>query len=478
MSRSKVSYNNSAKRKTGVSKLLIQGEARVLNSKPLKEILSLKGYTAKDDLDLILQLYKLGGETSLRLIEGYFAFLIQDRNQLFVARDIYGVKPFYAGGNDKKVLTSSRIKPLLEIKPTWIEWIPPGSILKIYNGKKLEKKFYQLSTKYPAQFDTEELLNYIVESIKLEAQKLKKMKIKKVGIPLSGGVDSSTLAVLGKKYIASGGIKIIAVSSGVVGSEDLEYAKKVAAKYKIPLKIKIIKKDEILSLIKNVVHHLEGYNSNLVTNAIGKYVTAHLGKSLGISIFICADSIDEQLWGYHLISPYSKECKKYFSQFSSPEEAWIDIFANCYKTEGKLLDSMNKSAGIESWLPYLYQKLVEYNINLPSKYKVKKVNGKTVVKWALRKAVSDILSKEIAFRPKMPQRLGGGLQNLVNEVVEETVGVKEFKKMQTELKAKGYSIHDKLEVITFRYWSKEFDPDLSKGKMLNKFNLYPMVGYW
>ncbi len=64
------------------------------------------------------------------------------------------------------------------------------------------------------------------------------------------------------------------------------------------------------------------------------------------------------------------------------------------------------------------------------------------------------------------------------EVAQENVSDTEFKKMQVKLKTKGYSIHDKLEVLTFKIWSKEFDPDLSYGKILNKFNLYPMVGYW
>ena len=454
----------------------IIGDVRILNSKVLKKTIGIKNKTSISDLEIILKLWNKYQNKGLKLIEGYFAFVIFNGKNIIVSRDIYGVKPVFIGGLKDEVVISSELRPVIEINPTWADWFSPGTIMEFSQEGKTEKKYYSALIK-KIEYGKNKEFNYISEAIKLQSKKLKDLGIKKVGIPLSGGVDSSTIAVLSKKYFERNGVKVIAVTSGIPGSKDMEYAKKVATLFKIPLKIRIIKKSEILELIKNTVRNLEYYNSNLVKNGIGKYVTAKLARSLNISVLICADSIDEQLWGYHMIPPYSKECKKYFEQFSSPEETWKDIFNSCYKTEGQELDGMNRAFGLESWLPYLYKKLVDYNLNLPSRYKIKKINGQVVVKWALRDAVKNLLPKEIAFRQKMPQRLGSGLQGIINEVIEQEVSDKEFNELRIKLKKKGYSIHDKLEIVTFKIWSEEFDPELKYGKILNKFNLYPMVGY-
>lgn len=82
-------------------------------------------------------------------------------------------------------------------------------------------------------------------------------------------------------------------------------------------------------------------------------------------------------------------------------------------------DKMSMAASIESRVPFLDYKLVEFTAKMPSNMKIR--FGTT--KWLLRKAMSEILPKEILKRPKMGfpvpvnRWLRGEFRNLIDEYV-------------------------------------------------------------
>lgn len=82
-------------------------------------------------------------------------------------------------------------------------------------------------------------------------------------------------------------------------------------------------------------------------------------------------------------------------------------------------DQMSMAASVESRVPFLDHKLVEYTAKLPARIKIR---GKTT-KWILREAMRGILPPEILARPKMgfPVPLGRWFRNQFRYVVEEYV---------------------------------------------------------
>lgn len=82
-------------------------------------------------------------------------------------------------------------------------------------------------------------------------------------------------------------------------------------------------------------------------------------------------------------------------------------------------DQMSMAASVESRVPFLDHKLVEFTAKLPEKMKIR---GRTT-KWILREAMKGILPREILERPKMgfPVPLGRWLRNEYRHVADEYV---------------------------------------------------------
>jgi len=82
-------------------------------------------------------------------------------------------------------------------------------------------------------------------------------------------------------------------------------------------------------------------------------------------------------------------------------------------------DQMSMAASIESRVPFLDHKLVEFTARLPQKMKLR---GRET-KWILKKAMNGILPREVIDRPKMgfPVPLGNWLRGPFKHIVDEYV---------------------------------------------------------
>ncbi|NBK97044.1 MAG: asparagine synthase (glutamine-hydrolyzing) [Erysipelotrichia bacterium] len=89
----------------------------IYNTKQIREDLIEKGYRfdGNCDTEVVLKAYVAYGERCLDILNGIFAFAIWDTNkqQLFMARDRLGVKPFFYYLNQEHFLFASQIKTLL-----------------------------------------------------------------------------------------------------------------------------------------------------------------------------------------------------------------------------------------------------------------------------------------------------------------------------------------------------------------------------
>ncbi len=96
--------------------LVFNGE--IYNFKYLKKkYLSSVLLKSNSDTEVILNLYKKYNKNFLKLVEGMFALAIYDKknDNLFLARDEFGVKPLYYYLSSKKMIFSSEIKSFFEL---------------------------------------------------------------------------------------------------------------------------------------------------------------------------------------------------------------------------------------------------------------------------------------------------------------------------------------------------------------------------
>lgn len=168
-----------------------------------------------------------------------------------------------------------------------------------------------------------------------------------------------------------------------------------------------------------------------------------------------------------LLNPFTI-AKSYFDTTDARSRLDKLLFADTKTYLHELLmkqDRMSMAASIESRVPFLDYKLVEFTARLPEKFKQR--GGET--KWILRKAMEGILPDEILKRPKMgfPVPLGDWLRNDFHRVVEDNVlseralsrGIfnPEFIQEIVARHRRGENHADKLwTLINFELWQRQF----------------------
>jgi asparagine synthase (glutamine-hydrolysing) len=93
----------------------------IYNFAELRRELQSKGhrFASNADTEVVLHLYEEEGEDCVHRLNGMFAFAICDlrsgKPELFLARDHFGVKPFYYSHQGKKLAFASEVKALLQV---------------------------------------------------------------------------------------------------------------------------------------------------------------------------------------------------------------------------------------------------------------------------------------------------------------------------------------------------------------------------
>jgi asparagine synthase (glutamine-hydrolysing) len=214
---------------TGVYTIVFNGE--IFNFKSLKEELINQGvsFRTESDTEVLLNLYILEGQNCLNKLNGFFAFTIHnsETNELFIARDRYGIKPFLYCLHKDYFCFASELKALLKFEIdkeinkaavmqyfhlnylagnhsilNGVNKLPPGHFAILKNSQLHIDCYYKL----PAQIGKEtQNLNFEQSCTKLydllnDAVKLRMIADVPLGAFLSGGIDSSVITALASKH--------------------------------------------------------------------------------------------------------------------------------------------------------------------------------------------------------------------------------------------------------------------------------------
>ena len=288
--------------------------------KSLREELSIKyEFRTNSDTELILALYEIYGNNFVHKLPGMFAFAIYDKNkhQLICARDRFGEKPFYfTFGDHKEFIFSSEIKsilatklvnPVIDRESVWhymkhlyvhpsktiyknLFTLPPAHMLT-YDGKRLEIKKYWHLPKYQSSMKLSDAL-FRFDDLFSNAVSKQLVADVPVGVLLSGGIDSSSVAVVAKKLNPD----IMTFSFGLKSDKsELPYANRVAKALHTNHHVLTEDKDSIfedLLRMQEIYDEPFADSSNIPTYRITKLAGKRCKVVLG------GDGGDEMLGGY------------------------------------------------------------------------------------------------------------------------------------------------------------------------------------
>ncbi|MBU1255903.1 asparagine synthase (glutamine-hydrolyzing), partial [Patescibacteria group bacterium] len=236
----------------GTIKVVFNGE--IYNFQELRKELIYKGHKFKSqtDSEVIVHQYEENGVDCFKKFNGMFAIAVWDSHQkkLILARDRYGQKPLYWTLINHILIFASEIKSILlhplvkkELNHLAVyqyfsfDYVPQPqtifkNIYKLTNGSFLvfENNQVSLNEYYKIEISEEKIdFQSSVENLgKLLENSVRKRLIADVpiGVFLSGGIDSSTIAYFAKKYKQD--IKTFSIGFDEPSFDESSYAQQMA----------------------------------------------------------------------------------------------------------------------------------------------------------------------------------------------------------------------------------------------------------
>lgn len=433
-----------------------------------------KGYLFKteSDTEVILKAFHAWGPQCLQKFNGMWAMAIyqKDCEQVFIARDRFGIKPLYYTHFDQHFALGSEIKQLLPIAGPDLDiknqndYFLYGKI--VHNNHTLYDKIKSLPAGHYGVYDLihQELKITRYYSIKKETidpdpEKLMSLfqdsvsiRLRsdvQVGVTVSGGIDSSVIA-LTVAELGAKSFKLYNAAFPDFVNDESPFAQILADELHKPLHKNTVTWD---SFIENL--GCLGYLQDIPVGSFAVFASFLLQKkisSAGVKVILNGQGADEIFAGYtkfhfyHLKNLWSKDKLQFFQEFysmgiknqysvntlkkkwnnflatrgnvqydwyrslnqeiwnentsdspvnKSQEDLW-DVSQNALFGMGlpvmlHALDRNSMYHGIEARCPFLDYRLVEFVVNMPDDYKI-------------REGVRKYMLREI-FEDKLPEKL-------------------------------------------------------------------------
>ncbi len=306
--------------------IVFNGE--IFNHADLRPGLEQEGhrYATHSDTETIVHAYEQYGPECVEKLRGMFAFAIWDqrRRTLFCARDRMGKKPFYYYWDGKLFAFASEIKALFEhpaISPKFDETQLPeyltfgytsgeetlfSGIRKLMPGHHLSlrlgapgatpviRQYWEIPEPGPVEDRSDE--SWIAECReRLEDAVISRlMSDVPLGMFLSGGVDSSTIAALIKRT-ASGPVKTFAVGYREAAYSELGYARQVADSIGTDHHEVTVGADEFFNALPRLIWHED--EPIVWPSSVSLYFVSKLA-SQQVKVVLTGEGSDELFGGY------------------------------------------------------------------------------------------------------------------------------------------------------------------------------------
>ena len=410
-------------------KLILSVNGEIYNHRAIRNgICKDYPFQTGSDCEVILALYQKKGIDFLEDLNGIFAFALYDEenDRFLIARDSIGVIPLYMGSDDAgRIYVASELKALegfcSEYKP-----FLPGHYYDSRSGRMerwYKRDWEQYDNVKDNGADIAELREALCQSVQRQL-----MSDVPYGVLLSGGLDSSIVSAVAKRYAArrvetdntreAWWPQLHSFAVGLKGAPDLEAARKVAdyigtVHHEINFTIQ-----EGLDALRDVIYYIETYDVTTVRASTPMYLLARVIKSMGIKMVLSGEGADEIFGGYLYFhkapnaQAFHEECVRKISK--------LHLY-DCLRANKSL-----SAWGVEGRVPFLDKEFMDVAMRINPEAKMAK-NGK-MEKWVLRKAFEDMLPESVAWRQKEQFSDGVGYSwiDVLKQITSERVSDEEM----------------------------------------------------
>lgn len=301
----------------GQSGNVISYNGEIYNYLELRTELS-SGWTFRShsDTETILAAYDAFGVDCLSRLRGMFAFAIWDGHRLFAARDRFGIKPFYYVISNGVLRFASEMKALLPFLPEittdadalaeyltfqhtigdktlfrGVRQLMPGHYLTFENGVLEIKRYwdvsYELDENHTERWFAQKLREELLDSVQLHLR-----SDVPVGAYVSGGFDSSLVALLASREASFARIGFNGRFTDHMGYDESEYARAACEMGGMKLHVADITSDDFRQSIAKVIYHLDApvagpgsFPQYAVSRLASQHVKVVLGGQGGDELF-------------------------------------------------------------------------------------------------------------------------------------------------------------------------------------------------
>ena len=450
-----------------INDLVIIFNGVIYNYKKLRKNLITKGhvFNSSGDTEVIIRLYIEYGSECVNYLDGVFSFAIYDtkKNNLFLARDRIGIKPLYYTLENNEFRFSSSMNGLInknekpQINPIALHYqftlhsvvpaphtiisgihkLEPGHTLKItQSGESYLNKYFDINEVEIKNHKEQEITERSTYLLKNAVEKRLNIADVPVGILLSGGLDSSLITALAKKFKEQ--IDTYSIGFNTVNEEvgnEFYYSDLVAKDFKTShIKYKI-NDDELFNnldlVISNMSEPMFSQDSSaffLLSNRVSK----------NNKVVLSGQGADEVFGGYFWYEQIMNE--KILNEIDTLSKYYFDRSFHNYKNivnnkyvysnyvhddisramnemsptlstldkvfrlelsmfiiddPVKRVDNMTMSHALEARVPFLDIDLITYMLSIKGSDKIKHTS-----KYYLKKLSESFLKKEIIYRDK------------------------------------------------------------------------------
>lgn len=296
---------------------------KIFNSGKLRDELTKKGLTFETDTEaeIVMTLYSEYREKTVEMLRGAFALIIWDKEkqELFGARDPFGLKPFYYKEDEIRTYFASEEKSILEALEEiefnyealqqymtyqfvpephtlikGIKKLEPGHYFYKKSGQPIEIYQYWKASFHPINKSEDEFIQQI-RDVLFDSVEVHMQSDVPVGSFLSGGIDSSFLVSIAKMYDPK--IKTFSVGFEREGYSEIDVAKETAEKLGVENISYVVSPEEYMRELPKIIWHLD---DPLADPACVPLYFVSREASKHVSIALSGEGSDELFGGYNI----------------------------------------------------------------------------------------------------------------------------------------------------------------------------------
>ncbi len=307
--------------------LWITYNGEIFNYLELRKELEARGhrFRTQSDTEVILHAYEEYGDACVERFNGQWAFAIWDarRARLFLSRDRMGVRPLFFAVADGSFVFASEVKAIFchpavprEIDPValdqvftfWhaqpprtifrgIQILLPGHSMAVESGKVRCWPYWRLDYALDEGPSDEQALTARLQELLVDATRLRLRADVPVGAYLSGGLDSTVITGLIKRFTDTP-LKTFSVVFEDAEFDESGYQEEAVRHFGTEhYRVKCTKAD-ICRVFPEVIWHTE--TPILRTAPAPLFILSDLVRQHGYKVVLTGEGSDEMLGGYDL----------------------------------------------------------------------------------------------------------------------------------------------------------------------------------